>query len=629
MSANLPADFCPYKGLQPYTEQDRPFFFGRDRDQQIVISNLYAAQLTVLYGASGVGKSSVLLAGSVPLLKQERNLSVVVFRSWQDPKFLQQLKEKTLATVSGNSNKEISADTSLPLDEFLAQLSRAARGLIFFIFDQFEEYFLYNALGSYTSDFEAEFARAVNRRDINANFLLSMREDSLSKLDRFQGRIPALLNNMLRLEHLDRNAAREAIIRPLEQYNRLISEGQPHITVEPELVRATLDDMEGARPGADQFGQGAVAKLTQDPKSPIETPFLQMVLTRLWNEERSEGSHALRMQTFERLGRAPNIARTHLDTMMAKLSQEERDGAANILRYLVTPSGTKIAQEAGALTSWTELGKEQVEGILNRLSGPDMRILRTVQAPGQPVLYEIFHDVLAQAVLNWRRRYVALQEQEQIRREEQQRRAEELDQAERRREKELSQTLRRALITLSLLFPIMLSLTGFALWQMQRAQAEKKIANDAKREAEEKKDKIESLSHMNKGQLFLQRKKFDDAVKEYDEAIKLDPLNPAAYASKGYAQIRAGDKTGQYDTAINTLEYLISKVDSSYALGHYNLALAYWKAKRPEDAMKEAKAVLNLGIGFCDTFKGDSNYKWFVDSEDYKNTCRTQAATAQ
>src|SRR6185295_205625 len=139
MSANLPADFCPYKGLQPYTEQDRTFFFGRDRDQQIVISNLYAAQLTILYGASGVGKSSVLLAGSVPLLKQEKNLSVVVFRNWQDSKFLAQLKEQTLATVSGNSSKAVPVDTSLRLDDFLAELSRAARGDIFFIFDQFEE----------------------------------------------------------------------------------------------------------------------------------------------------------------------------------------------------------------------------------------------------------------------------------------------------------------------------------------------------------------------------------------------------------------------------------------------------------------------------------------------------------
>ena len=202
MASSLPADFCPYKGLQPYTEQDRAFFFGRERDQQIIISNLYAAQLTVLYGASGVGKSSVLLAGAVPLLQKEPNLAVIVFRNWQGGTFLSELKRITIESLSQAVRKTIDLDLGLPFDEFLAQACRSTRGSIFFIFDQFEEYFLYNPQSSDSEGFEAEFARAVNRRDVNVNFLVSMREDSLSKLDRFQGRIPALLNNMLRLEHL-------------------------------------------------------------------------------------------------------------------------------------------------------------------------------------------------------------------------------------------------------------------------------------------------------------------------------------------------------------------------------------------------------------------------------------------
>ena len=55
----------PYKGLMPYTEADAAFFFGRDEDIEIVIANLLARRLTLLYGASGVGKSSLLGAGVV------------------------------------------------------------------------------------------------------------------------------------------------------------------------------------------------------------------------------------------------------------------------------------------------------------------------------------------------------------------------------------------------------------------------------------------------------------------------------------------------------------------------------------------------------------------------------------
>jgi hypothetical protein len=53
----------PYKGLSFYTEQDAPFFFGRERDTQVVTANLMASRLTLLYGESGVGKSSLLRAG--------------------------------------------------------------------------------------------------------------------------------------------------------------------------------------------------------------------------------------------------------------------------------------------------------------------------------------------------------------------------------------------------------------------------------------------------------------------------------------------------------------------------------------------------------------------------------------
>jgi len=639
MTANLPSDFCPYKGLQPYTEQDRRFFFGRTRDEQIIISNLYAAQLTIFYGASGVGKSSVLLAGTVPLLKQEPNLTVVVFRNWQDPNFASQVKQQTLEAVSTRAGKQIDTDLSLPLDEVLNRAARGLRGPIFFVFDQFEEYFLYNPPSPDSKAFEAEFARAINRRDLNANFLLSMREDSLSKLDRFQGRIPTLMNNMLRLEHLDRDGAEEAIINPLDEYNRRPPSGQTTVTIEPQLVESVLDELRGVKVTSEQTGRGAVEDLSSAaPAAEIETPLLQMVLTRLWDEERAQVSRVLRLQTFEALGRAANIARTHLDTMMSRLTPEECNDAANILRYLVTPSGTKIAQEAGALGSWTELKEEKVQAILTRLSGQDMRILRTVQTPGQPVRYEIFHDVLARAILDWRGRYIAQQQRERIRLDEQERRQEEQEEAERRREKERSRLMRKAVTALSMLLLITIGVLVFALWQMHRAtekgseanqaanvasqaaEAERRVAAEL---AELRNKQLQAQQHISAGQAYLTKKKFDEAVQEYDEAIKLDPDNPKSYNAKGYALMRLE----KYQEAIETLEYLTSKVAPKYIWGHYNLALAYAKADKP-GAIQEAKAVIEIDPAFCSTFKKDANYMWFVASPEYSELCVRQGIAA-
>jgi hypothetical protein len=476
---SLPQDFCPYKGLQPYTENDRAFFFGRERDEQIIISNLYASQLTALYGASGVGKSSVLLAGVVPQLRDETRLAVVVFRNWQGASFDDELKAAALKAVresvsrEKNGGREINIDAPLPLDEFLAQAARSLRGPIFFIFDQFEEYFLYHPPSAEADSFEAEFARAVNRRDVDVNFLLSLREDGLSKLDRFQGRIPTLLNNMLRLEHLDRAAAQDAITKPLEEYNRETeANGQPPVTIEPKLIDELLNDLSAVKVTSDQAGQGAVsanggnAASAATAPSNIETPVLQMVLTRLWDEEKANGSRVLRLETFEKLGGAENIARTHLDKMMEKLTEAERNTAASVLRYLVTSSGTKIALEPAALVSWAELKEDEVQNILQRLNAPDMRILRTVQVPGQPVRYEIFHDVMAQAILDWRTRYVMEQKKLETERQLAMERAKSAEDLERARQH--ARRLRWIMVGLSVLLVGMIGLSAYALVQKRR-----------------------------------------------------------------------------------------------------------------------------------------------------------------
>ena len=402
----------PYIGLRPYTDSDddRARFFGREQDQEIIIANLYAASLTVFYGASGVGKSSVLLAGIVPELRQTPRFACVVFRTWQSEKVLPSLKVAILDAVQAAAKKEIEVDTALPLDDFLLQCTQALRGHVVLIFDQFEEYFLYHAASAVSEGFDAEFARSVNRSEIDASFLLSMREDSLSKLDRFQGRIPKLLNNLLRLDHLGRDAAIRAIREPLDACNKRLPPGEPPLSIEDDLVETLLDQAKTGSVAVDHAKQPAPALARATPANSetwIETPILQVVLTRLWDEEKKHGSRQLRLATLKNLGGAPKILRTHLDRTMGQLRWRERRIAADIFGYLVTPSGGKIAHTVADLASYCRCRKNRLAPLLERLADSKIRVLRTIPPPpGKPegVRYEIFHDVLGAAILTWRRR---------------------------------------------------------------------------------------------------------------------------------------------------------------------------------------------------------------------------------
>ena len=375
----------PFKGLASFqdTELDALLFFGREREREIVLANLMASRLTVLYGASGVGKTSLLRAAVAHSLRAVPDSTVVVFSSWAgDP--ARGLRE-AIEEAAG-------IEASGTLVEVLDAVGRD----VYVILDQFEEYFLYerNGVGP---GFAGELAAAIREPGLPANFLLGLREDALAKLDAFKTRIPNLFGNYLRLDHLDRRGGREAIVRPLERYGEL---GGEVVSAEPELVEAVLDQVETGR--VDQgMGRGGVAPA----EGRIETPYLQLVMQRLWEEERAEGSSTLRLAMLERLGGAERIVAEHLERALGTLSSDERDEAARVFNHLVTPSGTKIAHGLDDLAKYAAAPQEEVREVVEGLTRA--RVLRPVAAPDDPrgVRFEIFHDVLAPAVLAWRLRH--------------------------------------------------------------------------------------------------------------------------------------------------------------------------------------------------------------------------------
>lgn len=421
-----PQPLKPYKGLMPYSKEDALFFFGRGREQQLIVANLMASRLTLLYGPSGVGKSSVIHAGVVCELQKRgrENLAqrgtpehvIVVHSAWRDDPIaaLQKRVAEAVQQIIPDSKCE-EPSPSQKLADSLQAWSKCANSELLIVLDQFEEYFLYHGKENGEGTFAVELPRAIGRPGLRVNFLISIREDALAKLDFFKGRIPNLFDNYLRIEHLSREEARKAIELPLDRYNDL----QPQtsrVNIEQPLVEAVLDQVRIGQVLWSGSGRGTV-ELEGDGDQ-IETPYLQLVMTRLWDEETLAGSRSLRLQTLEKLGGAKSIVRTHLDNTMSALFPAEQDIAAQVFRYLVTPSGAKIALTVDDLLSYTELPQAQISSILTRLSSSDVRILRAmnpVAGTQTELRYEIFHDVLATSILDWQARHVHSRELASVR----------------------------------------------------------------------------------------------------------------------------------------------------------------------------------------------------------------------
>jgi len=396
----------PYKGLVPFEDSDVDalLFFGRERESQIITANVLASRLTVLYGPSGVGKSSVLRAGVAHQLREQARANVeerghpefvvVVFDAWSDDPVggIRAAVRDALTAQFGSALLDDKARDSLA--DTVGRWAEALACDVLLVLDQAEEYFLYH---SEDTGFTRELPELVTRAGLRVRVLLALRDDALAKLDRFKGSIPSLFSNYLRLDHLDRASARDAITKPIERHNELADES---VVIEPELIEAVLAQTARGKVDFGQAGRGLAAG-EADPSS-VEAPYLQLVMERVWDEEHAVGSKRLRLETLRKLGGAEAIVQAHLRRAVEELTADERDVAADVFRYLVTPSGTKIAHGSDDLAEYAAIDERRLLPVLSTLGRE--RILRTVDGAGaEGARYEIFHDVLAEPVLAWRR----------------------------------------------------------------------------------------------------------------------------------------------------------------------------------------------------------------------------------
>ena len=294
-----------------------------------------ASRLTVLYGETGVGKSSVLHAGVAHHLRGqaranleehgEPGFAVVVFDSWRDEpvQALRSAVSEAVTVALGGGLPPPDEESSLT--ESLRTWQQILDGDLYVILDQAEEYFLYHGGEDGAGTFAFDFPEVVNSADLRVNFLFAVREDALAKLDVFRARIPSVLGNYLRLEHLDPPAARAAIVQPIAEYNRRVAE-ESAVEIEPRLVDAVLEQVVAGKVGIGQVGRGAVEGGNGVVR--IETPYLQLVMQRLWDEERMKGSQRLRTETLGDLGGAEQIVRTHVDdALIGTHPERERCGS--------------------------------------------------------------------------------------------------------------------------------------------------------------------------------------------------------------------------------------------------------------------------------------------------------------
>lgn len=260
----------PWPGLAPYTEQQRDLFFGREAEIEELLRLIERETLTILFGRSGSGKSSLLHAGVIPRLRTGLYFPVLLRLNFADAEVDPVAQVKGIAQAAAKSNglevdSSLSDTSTATLWEFFHSTDfwgpRNDRLTPLLIFDQFEEAFTIGRDQKQASDFLGQLADLAENRipqvvgerirgsaervnielgAPNYKIVVSLREDFVSRLDQLRPILPAIMRNRMGLLPLDGARALDVIV----------SSGKPWVNaaVAQDIVAALAGET-GAAPG--------------------------------------------------------------------------------------------------------------------------------------------------------------------------------------------------------------------------------------------------------------------------------------------------------------------------------------------------------------------------------------------
>ena len=320
----------PFKFLDAYGKDDFDHFYGRKRETARLYNALTAANLVLLYGASGTGKTSLVNCGLANKFYDTDWIPVFIRRG-QD---IRRSTTKEFERLLREQGKEISLE-GLTLNEQIDRLYKELFRTVYLIFDQFEEFFV---LGSpeERQAFYKDIARLL-KAQLPAKVLIIIREEYLAYLSEFEKVVPALFDNRLRIEKMN----------DLNLY-RVVAGTAKYAKVKLEEPKQTIP---------------AIVENIRNPREGVELAHLQIYMDRLYrrDEQRKEEMQESRDIRFDpdlvgSSGQLANIISDFVEEQVKVVDRElkgrgiNRDGLAlEILYVLVTDDGTKRMMSDGGI----------------------------------------------------------------------------------------------------------------------------------------------------------------------------------------------------------------------------------------------------------------------------------------
>jgi|GEM_PF-3233929 len=404
----------PWLGLRSFTEENQGYFFGRGEELQDFFERVLHKPLTVLFGRSGLGKSSLVQAGLVPRLRAAGLLPISIRLRYEEdaPGMNGQIAAALHEALESSGHSDLAALGSAAPNLWLL-LHDPKYGLIardgalavrpVFIFDQFEEIFTLGEKRRRLSDEFREMLGALVenrmppevRAQIEADeqladriyyhahparVLLSLREDFLHLLERWRWELPSLMENRMELRPLGGVHALQTIVEPGSMRSN-----KPAI-VSRDVAGAIVRFVAGARPDV--------------PLDEIDVvpPLLSLVCAELNAQRLAAGEETIVAQQLQ--GRSEDILERFYANTFASHLPALREFVED---RLLSEAGYRQAVTLDtAEAELTRAGLSQ-ESVVAAIADLVERRLLAIEERGGARRVELTHDVLTAVAFSSRR----------------------------------------------------------------------------------------------------------------------------------------------------------------------------------------------------------------------------------
>lgn len=394
----------PWPGPEAFNEAAAPFFNGREDETAELRRLVMSAPLTVLFGASGLGKTSLIQAGLFPAIRADF-LPIYVSLRESAASLGEQLKAALQKEISLH---QIDAPAFEPGESLWRYLHRrdlelwSPRNQLLtplFVLDQFEEVFTFAASSKPITALRLELADLVENRvpqrdpafkDTNLSalaldsqrykLLISFREDFLPRFEAWKRQVPSIMRNRFRLLPMSPEQAFQAV--------HMTSSGLVDAQVAARIVKtvaaAQEEEAEGGRETAQAGDEVSVE------------PFLLSIFCHGLNEKRkARGKSQIDQQLLDEAG--------------SKILEEFYLGAVGdqpervrwfVANELITAKGFRNSYDVGDALAVHKVTRDELNLLVNR------RLLR-IEPHGRSEHVELTHDVLTPVVRGDRARWQA------------------------------------------------------------------------------------------------------------------------------------------------------------------------------------------------------------------------------